>query len=870
MEELQHIIKQSKTILEEEKPYHSRMSNAIFAWEIELAERVAQSGTEKGARLALDGGGWKMLSGLLGAEKLYAAQRLENADRVEPWDTAAAGRQSVPHKDYTSASEYLFFSAGDLPHLREKVNHPLLKPEWQRIRSLADEYSPEDMQCIPARMKAWRQLPFDFHTHADACRAEVRLTLPEGEIYVDKFSFKESRTGVTAIANTAFSPVTLLSSDEPETYGNRGRLPAEQVIALRGPAAASSTPVEVRGNADYTLDMFLKQEQWLAEPLTITVECYDVHDTCVQTEEYQWNRLTHIRWDYMFERSCADVMVYLLTGEEAYAKKAVAELRYMLTDMPKTGVLYFMEHNQKPFDDGYGTVHMGRAMAGLCTMYDILRKTPHLMQEAERQEIEQGICLIAYYLGHCGTVNCACGGLVYFPELTDKSPLLLGGNWTTDQFIGLGFFAMTFPCHPLSFVYLENSKEVVRAHLAGLTDPDGVWPESMRYHFAVLQHLILYAVALKRYDGTDFSVHPVFRRMYAYALETQLPQYQFTGNTISHLIFGDDSLGTGSSFWHFNLASMLFRGSDPAFADRLLATWYKAGSAVSFGGLNGWLLPFILTDVDAAPPARVGGLCSQWYAHFGVAVLRSMPETERDTHVTVVCSRNSGAHGHFDLGSFSYFANAVPLSLDPGVECYWDNSLKWYRSSAAHSTVQFDGRNVLDSDGGLGMVYDEDNGICHFAPGEIFDYLVLVMKNPGGPGRQIRHLILHKRSSALIVYDQIEDFCGETVFHLPLCSRETTVCGAQVYAKGHFDTDIKVSVLAPDAPKLEVVRGAIMPGMLPVRYQEYVNLTGRDSEAFLVVVQPVRADIPQVTVSLEDGVLHMDDARLTLYRLSTF
>ncbi|MBE5040339.1 heparinase II/III family protein [Oscillospiraceae bacterium DSM 107454] len=856
-EELRKQIEEAKELFEREEKYHSKKSNAIFAWQISKAEEVLKNGSEKEMGLALDGGSWAMLFGITGAARLYQSQRL--METAVPEEKALFGSMRNRKEDY------LFFSASELAKLRGKLSHPLIQKEWKRIREIADEYSLKDTENIPIYMKAWRQLPFNFHTVSEACTAKIRFALPEGEVYLDKICLKESSTGIKQIPNTSFVNAVLVSEKRKETYGNRGRLSVENVIALHGTDEIETMEsIEIKGNADYTLDLFVKQEKPLMQLLRISVLLYDLAGNCVQIADYDWNRLTHIRWDYMFERSCADAVVYLLTGEEEYAKKAAAELLYMLSDMKQTGVLYFMQYNQKPFDDGYGTVHMGRAMAGLCMIYDILRKAPGLMTEEQQKEIEKGIFFIAFYLGQCGTVNCENGGLRYFPEMEDQSSLLLGGNWTTDQFAGLGYFALTFPEHPLSPVYLENSKAVVKKHLEELTDPDGIWPESMRYHFAVLQGLLLYALVLKRNEGTDLAVNPKFKKMYQYALETQLPQYCYTDNTISHLVFGDDNLGTGKSFWHFNLASTLFRDSDPVFADRLLATWKKSGGDIAFDGLNGWLLPFILTDADSVPMDQVGGLQSQCYPHFGLAVLRSNAETERDTHVTVVCTKNCGAHGHFDLGSFSYFANGVPLSLDPGVESYWDNSLKWYRSSAAHATVQFDGQNVLNSDGGLGMVYEEEDKIRYFSTSDELDYLMLTVKNPAGDGWQIRHLILHKKSGALIVYDQIEDFRGETVWNLPLCSRETMVRKKEVIGKGHFDTDIKVQALLPESPQITVERGAVSPGALPAAYQDYVRIHGKDTDCFLVVLQPVRRDTPTVSVALKEGVLYLDKTPVKL------
>lgn len=861
--ELKNLIAEAEELLKNDGEHYSDMSKELLSYQIQKTTEVLNSGDERLMKFAYDGNGWKLLHGLKNELALFREKRCLDLKLLAEQNEQVRKKKAVTGKDYTKPEEYIFFSAEELAEIKNNLKQPLLNTEWERIQKLADEYDYQDTMDIADSMKSWRWLPFKFRSLPDARYAKISFQSFGGEVYLDKVSLAEPATGVSEIPNTMFEGAKLVSSNRAETYGSKGRLPVTDVIALSGEAEIRTRDFQsLHGDADYTLNVYIKQENWLKAPLNIKVLFYDDARNLIQEELYEWNRLTHIRWDYIFERSSADAVVFLLTDRIEYAKKTVNELIYMLQDMKNTGILYWLENKSKPFDDGYGTVHMGRAMAGLCVMYDIIRKHPSCMTAEQKAQIEEGIYFIADYLGQFGLVN---RGLEYLPELAEKFDPQ-GGNWAMDQFMGLGYFAATFPDHPLHFVYLENSKLMVQGLVEKMVTEEGVWPESMRYHFAVLQGLALYAIMLKRYDGTDYTLNRTFKRMYQYALETQLPQYIYQNNEISHLVFGDDKMGTGNNFFHFNMASKLFRDTDPEFSERLLTTWKKAGGYIAFGGLNGWLLPFIMIDFSTQPREKVGGLHSVCYPKFGVAVMRNDAETERDTHVTVICSQNGGGHGHFDLGSFSYFANAVPLSLDPGVQSYWDNSFNWYRSSAAHSTLQFDGQNVLNQSG-LALVLNEKNGIRHFESKEAFDYAVIEVYNPGGSGRQIRHVILDKVSNSLIVYDKIEDFDGQTTFNLPLCSKETAVSGTNIFAKGHFDTDIAVNVMLPENPEISLSKGSVSAGSLPVNYQDYVRISGHGTDEFLVIITPVRGNMPKVSVTKKDDVIRINENTVELYQL---
>jgi hypothetical protein len=82
------------------------------------------------------------------------------------------------------------------------------------------------------------------------------------------------------------------------------------------------------------------------------------------------------------------------------------------------------------------------------------------------------------------------------------------------------------------------------------------------------------------------------------------------------------------------------------------------------------------------------------FAAFGYAIF-----TAPDRHLFVDLARmGDGSHAHYDLGSFTYWADGAPRMVDPGRYTYSSlpdtDGVDWrhhFKSTAAHNTVQIDG-----------------------------------------------------------------------------------------------------------------------------------------------------------------------------------
>ncbi len=757
---------------------------------------------------------------------LKAKERLSNGDIqsiIEACNALYNAYRSVNVRRHDNGSEYIFFSAEQLSKIKEKLSVPALKNEWERIQNTAKKYSLADTENIPKNFKSWRTVRINFKTPENCAFIKPEIMLcGAGCVYIDGLYAEQSGKNELSLENPGFESGTrgwsFFADNGCRAYvkhdESKNRLycaEGDYSVCLENGVQSGKSAVcadgfsEVNENSPHTLRVMVRQDELINGGVKITVKYYDKGEKTLGSDCYDWNMKTAIRWDYLFETANSDAIVYLLTGETDYAVKAKRELLYMLDDMRDTGVLFWMKYNKMPFDDGYGTVHMGRAMAGICVMYDILRKADGIISPEEDKLLREKIYFIADYLGMRNE---------YYGEIKDRKHLYSGGNWTTDRYMGLAYFAMTFPEYERSKTYFLNAKIIIDDQLKNWITEEGILPESARYHNAVLEHLTFYALAVKRYDGTDYSKNERFKKMYEYLINTQLPECEYHGGRISRPVFGDDRLGEGEMFVYFNAASKLFRETDPDFADRMLTTWKKGGSRNSFGGLNGWLLEFLLIDIENTPmPEYKVPLKSMWYKNFGLATMRASYRKDNDTALSVVFTKNNTAHGHFDHGSFTFFTGGVPVSLDPCVESYWENSLAWFRSSEAHSTVQFESRQVPM----------ESRPEC-FDTNEIRDYCRVVIKNPSGCGFHRRHIVLIKPVCAVVIYDEITGFCGSTVFNLPVCSVESEIRENTVLSKGHFGVNLQTVVLLPENPKILKEKGAVAKGCIPSRTQEYIRV----------------------------------------------
>jgi uncharacterized heparinase superfamily protein len=106
-------------------------------------------------------------------------------------------------------------------------------------------------------------------------------------------------------------------------------------------------------------------------------------------------------------------------------------------------------------------------------------------------------------------------------------------------------------------------------------------------------------------------------------------------------------------------------------------------------------LPLLKDTVLPEQPLRVNGGVSRWLPDSGYAVMR---DDVQGDHLIAdfgrVCPDYLPAHAHADLFSFELTIGGRPVVIDSGVFEYTAGEWRdWFRSTAAHNTVEIDGRD---------------------------------------------------------------------------------------------------------------------------------------------------------------------------------
>lgn len=71
--------------------------------------------------------------------------------------------------------------------------------------------------------------------------------------------------------------------------------------------------------------------------------------------------------------------------------------------------------------------------------------------------------------------------------------------------IGVVALLSVLPDFPNRKVWMYNAEALLRAQLALNLNPDGSWPESIRYHHAALEHFATFAAVWQQETGEDWK-----------------------------------------------------------------------------------------------------------------------------------------------------------------------------------------------------------------------------------------------------------------------------------------------------------------------------------------------------------------------------
>lgn len=258
--------------------------------------------------------------------------------------------------------------------------------------------------------------------------------------------------------------------------------------------------------------------------------------------------------------------------------------------------------------------------------------------------------------------------------------------------------ARTWPLWPVSARWQQRAHALLEREIERQHSPDGVNREQAFNYQGFVNELFL-AAALVPPEATALFSDAYWRRL---ELAVEFPAH--VADARGELPqFGDADDGA---------ALKLTPAAKPQWREQmaLLAVLRGRGDFKTHAGrhddaLTWWLGADAPARWDAQPAAPFAA--RRDFRAGGYMVLGDGAQTPPAEAVRIVADvgplgyLSIAAHGHADALSFTLSVGAQPLLVDPGTGCYsavpaWR---RWFRSTAAHNTVQLDGEDQSQSAG---------------------------------------------------------------------------------------------------------------------------------------------------------------------------
>ncbi len=739
----------------------------------------------------------------------------------------------------------LLLSATQMEEIRHKIeSDPLTKDQYEQIKALADSASLEQRKSAYRALFApsddYEQLNRKFVIETSAgnrpsfavpkgtVSASFTLRLPRednerdglGHIQVWNIGLKASEGENTHLdIETAVRRVTLCNptSDHEAVW-------------------TYNKEIWLQDDAIYTVMFDAKQDGKLKTGMQIELIFFDKDGKKLGTRKENFNRKAWLDVKkYNLYTQC-DAICYWYTKDTTYAEKSKIEMLHFLDDFCQ-GAHHWLRYNERPEgSDAYGGVQGGRILFTIAVAYSMIRDSGVWSKE----EKERFYGLVSYMLR-------------YLADLRDRTLLTKertqrgSSNWQTDMHIGTAAIMMAIPDFPNRKIWMYNSEAVLRAQLDYKLNADGSWPESLRYHFASLEHFSLYARLWERESGENWFVSknadmPGLLDMFRYPLYTQTPPYAYFTDCIATPPFGDHKLGNGSEFALYGLYCDQVAQYDKDTAQKMYATWCRAKKPVKgFWGESVTLENLMYPSTPQGETNWVEGLAltsCESFPDSGIYVFRDHFGTPQENYLAVMSSPKKIGHGHKDQGAFIYYYHCIPVIMDSGIEGYFEASTPWHICSYSHAVMQFEtpphgpiektagfinlsaGTYSLERGWNDGpdcskvtqlclrdktaekqareqikeqteekieeQIRDQSNDSCESISMEI--------KNPKGDGIQHRTITIDHLAETVTVQDIITDFSGKVLFNLPILAKSAVKNENEILADGYYGVKIKITI----------------------------------------------------------------------------
>lgn len=730
-----------------------------------------------------------------------------------------------------STHPYALYNAADLTALRSKAGSQLYQPWYTTVKAAADKWTLSQLDDIP-QMNPWRTFTFTFQAPPEA--AAVRLSYRlygKGSVRLDNAALIEIGQEAVSVPNAGFesggdwpngwsrtvwsgSPVfewDINGATEQESKGLRSAKISNGNSGDQGGWTTAGT-LPVAAGSMYSAQVDISQLELLENGFYIVAEFQDGAGQGLGTElrSLRFNRLT------MTPRAglglAEQAVAYAVEDNVLYAEKAKKTLDYTLRDMREMMVGYLSTGNDP--DQTSQAVHIGRGLGNAAIAYDMIRSSGVISTE-EDNELRSLFYWIADQLLNQSYYD-------YSEDTAARS------NYNSDRAAGLGIFAVIFPEYAHSSSYLDHAVSQIQWQLTHAVGADGGWPETIRYHQAVMDRWIPFAKMLKRAGGTDLFANGKFKQMFRFLIETQTPRdavHALAPDKAAYPAIGDNTWREAVHI--LGMGAPEYAAADPLFSKQMMYAWNRSGSV-----LKAYYSIMTLVSFDPSLPEQSPALSSQAFDDMGYIIFRQDYDQPGEDYMAIVGgSPQLKSHQHEDRGSFSLYADNTPLSLDPGVSAYGIGvNPNWYQTSKPHNMVQFKNSSGVYADGPVTSTVEE----TYFSLA--LDYARISIPD-NLANRYNRHIAyVRKPYDAYVIWDDIASTQPSAIRYHTL-STSTDVSGPVATAHGYNNKDLEISWLRPLNPVIMKSTGALADGY-PQNYQETLTVEGTENEDYLTVLYP--------------------------------
>jgi len=570
---------------------------------------------------------------------------------------------------------------------------------------------------------------------------------------------------------------------------------------------------------------------------------------------------------------------YAVTGNVEYAKRAMYMLIYQLEDI-EWGMKYIRASYPAPnggtglynnkMHDSYEAVHVGRALGLLSLIYDMIAGSGVASEQMDFTD-DYGV---RYRMSADEWIRRNFKSIAK-RLLTDNNYYSLNSqaarqhNYNADRSTGLAMFSLAFPTIAneddmarnglKTFDYANGELEFIME--ASVYD-DGMWNETVRYHFAVLNYLMMYgSVINKVYPGQSILDHPQFKKMVQFIVDFQGPKMLGTSNAnaAGYIPIGDSAWRDAFTLYGPGWMASVYAQRDPALSRALMYTWERFGSVV-----DAYFRPAALAHFDTTLPKANPALQSRLFPNTGYIVFRkNFDQRGREWMLVMNGNKDSISHNHSDRASFSLIANSTPITLDPGMGGYFSGGADWWRSTEAHNVVQFfdesAGNYVNNSPANaVGM---NNATIKDFYASEKMDSARVSVNASLARSYERSVAFIKDRFDIVVVFDYV-DSDAKSRLNLFTVSRSFERSGSVIAAQGFNSTIIDIRLLNIANPKVDsrwtpVDNSSASYGLAPIngqQQQQNIMVEQDAGKSYLWLVYPYTdSDMEIATVQIPTG-----------------